>query len=1037
MDLVPGTYEQIVNRIVEEKLEGMCEQYTVSKTNLEVEEYADTLALYMQKVIVKSLKKMKGKMHAQTHLCNQMVDVLYEHIGDAEILDAKVDESVELLLSIFSQENREVRPATSLSTSSLFTGSKHEPSMMHELKKEIATSDRIDMLISFIRWSGLRNIIDELRLFTSDPTKKLRIITTTYMGATQYKAIEELSKLPNTEIRISYNTKSTRLHAKSYIFHRRTGFSTAYIGSSNLSNAAISSGLEWNLKICEYSSEDVMNQLCATFETYWHDRVFSPFNYLSQTDQNMLKRALKKEQTGGAEGLNFVPNLFPFPYQQEILDKLQTERLVHNRYRNLVVAATGTGKTMIAAFDYKQFRKENKKARLLFIAHRKEILKQSRSCFRQVLRDYNFGELLVGEYEPLEDEYLFASIQSINSRGYLEKHSKDYYDYIVIDETHHGAANSYRRVLEYFEPKVLLGLTATPERMDNQDIRQFFDEHFAAEIRLGEAIDQKLLSPFQYFAITDSESLENLTWRAGGYIKDELVVVYSKNRQRANLVIDAVHKYLTDVNETRAIGFCVNKDHAEFMSYVFNKAGIKSAYLTADSDKETRNNVKSKLEKKEIQFIFVVDLYNEGVDIPCIDTVVFLRPTESLTVFLQQLGRGLRLDEEKDCLTVLDFVGQANKNYRLYEQKIRALCGPSSRSVEKEIQLEFPSLPAGCCIYLEKVAKEHILESIRNNLADLRWLRERMKEYIAHKRASSGEINQLDFMSYADISMESFYSNPNRSFTKLLRENGIGGNTLLPSEEKILKSIRRLLHINSKEWLTFLLSVFKESKGPYNEYERKMLLMFHWTVWQKKFSEIEISKVEESIELIKSNKDVAAEICNVLQNNIENLTFIEKRVDLGFSCPINVHARYNRSEILTAIGYNNEEKNANIQNGVLEYAEKKLILLFVTLNKIAKEFSPTTMYDDYAIDPYHFHWQSPNSASELTPQGKLLINHKEKGYKVLLFVREFKTEHSGVGAAFHYLGPVQYISHDGGKPMNMLWRMEYPIPSFIERKAAI
>lgn len=1037
MDLALGTYEQIINRIIEEKLERVREQYTVTQTDLEVEEYAEALALYMHKVICKSLKQIKGSMKRQTDICNQMVDILYDNIGDQEILDAKVDESVKLLLSILSHDKGPIRPVTSLSTASLFTGSKHEPSMMHELKKEIATSDQIDMLISFIRWSGLRNIIDELRAFTKNRGKKLRIITTTYMGATQYKAIEELSKLDNTEIRISYNTKSTRLHAKSYIFHRNTGFSTAYIGSSNLSNAAISSGLEWNVKVSEYSSEEVINQVRATFESYWHDRMFSVFDHNSVDDQNMLKRALNKEQKSSTDNPDYIPYLFPFPFQQEILDKLQTERLVHNRYRNLVVAATGTGKTMIAAFDYKHFRKDNKRARLLFIAHRKEILKQSRSCFQQVLKDYNFGELLVGDYETSEYDYLFISIQSIHTRRILEKYPEDYYDYIVIDETHRSAANSYRDVLEHFKPKVLLGLTATPERMDNQDIREFYDGHFAAEIRLGEAIDQKLLSPFQYFAVTDSQSLENLTWQAGGYSRQELATVYSKNMQRADLVIEAAKKYLADINETRAIGFCVNKDHAEFMSFRFNASGIKAAYLTSDSKDDVRENVKLRLEKKEIQFVFVVDLYNEGVDIPCVDTVLFLRPTESLTVFLQQLGRGLRLDEEKDCLTVLDFVGQANRNYRLYEQKIRALCGPSPRSVEKEIQLEFPSLPAGCAIYLEKVAKERIIESIHNNLVDLRWLREKMKECYTQATTHGKMLYQRDFMDYAELSMDTFYCNPDRSFTKLLREIGVGGNTLQPIEKRILRSIRRLLHINSKEWLVCLLSALERPGQLFSERERRMLLMFHWSIWQQKFSEMGIQSVGESLKQIKAHKDVFDEICFVLRNNIDSLDIKEKKVDLGFTCPLNVHARYSRSEILTAMGYNHEERNTNIQTGVFNFAEEKVILLFVTLNKIAREFSPTTMYDDYAIDPYHFHWQSPNSASDTTPQGILLINHKRKGYKVLLFVREYKKEYSGVGAAFHYLGPVEYISHNGSKPMNMLWRMEYPIPSSIERKAAI
>ena len=336
---------------------------------------------------------------------------------------------------------------------------------------------------------------------------------------------------------------------------------------------------------------------------------------------------------------------------------------------HLVVAATGTGKTVISALDYKRFRKQNpdKPCRLLFVAHREEILKQSMYTFRAVLKDANFGEMFVGSYKPESIDNLFISIQTFNSQSFTEKTTRDFYDYVIVDEFHHAAAPTYQKLLSYYNPQILLGLTATPERMDGKSILPYFNNRIAAEIRLPEAIDRKLLCPFQYFGVTDTVDLDHLKWAAGGYDKGELSRVYTLSgmtaNRRADLVVSSLLKYVTDIDDVKGLGFCVTVEHAEFMSNYFNARGIPSMFLTGHSPDEERKEAKARLVKGEVRFIFVVDIYNEGVDIPEVNTVLFLRPTESLTVFLQQLGRGLRLSEDKECLTVLDFIGQANKKY--------------------------------------------------------------------------------------------------------------------------------------------------------------------------------------------------------------------------------------------------------------------------------------------------------------------------------------------------------------------------------------
>ena len=382
----------------------------------------------------------------------------------------------------------------------------------------------------------------------------------------------------------------------------------------------------------------------------------------------------------------------PYPYQQEILDSLQAERKIRGHYKNLVVAATGTGKTVISAFDYRRYRKCNPQSpcRLLFVAHREEILRQSLKCFRGVLHDGNFGELFVGGSKPSSLDNLFVSVQTLNSRSLTDITTPDYYDFIIVDEFHHASAPTYQKLLEYYKPKILLGLTATPERMDGKNIIDYFDGRIAAEIRLPEAIDRKLLCPFQYFGVSDNVDLSELKWSRGGYDKTALSNVYTGNDLRTLQILDSVKKYVTDINTVAGIGFCVSKAHAEYMALRFSQHNIPSASLTSDSSDDVRKSVQKQLVSGEIKFVFTVDLYNEGVDIPEINTILFLRPTESLTVFLQQLGRGLRLSEGKDCLTVLDFIGQANKKYN-FEQKFAALIANTNKSVQSEIKNGFIS----------------------------------------------------------------------------------------------------------------------------------------------------------------------------------------------------------------------------------------------------------------------------------------------------------------------------------------------------------
>jgi superfamily II DNA or RNA helicase len=1006
--LHPGLYEQVINTKLQSELAEI-PQARKETAPIDRAEASRVLSQYLADIVQKGLDNVLdngGDIAAQVALTNQIVNLIQASTQEADFAALSVAEQAEQLLALLREADPRLaagktaadltRPETSMARSSLFTGAVHEPQMYTELKKEITSADRIDMLVSFIKWSGLRLIMDELREFTQNGGE-LRIITTSYMGATDVKAIEELRQLPNTQIKVSYNTKQTRLHAKAYVFFRNTGFTTAYVGSSNLSNAALTSGLEWNTKVTKRDLPETIDKIAATFEYYWNDR---EFEYYAEDQRERLARALQAEKYYDANNPElYTMDIAPYSYQQEILDRLEAERTVRGYTRNLVVAATGTGKTVISALDYKRFRKQNpgKPCRLLFVAHREEILKQSLYTFRAVLKDANFGELFVGSYKPESVDNLFLSIQTFNSQSFTDKTAPDFYDYIVVDEFHHAAAPSYKKLLEYYQPKILLGLTATPERMDGKSILPYFANRIAAEIRLPEAIDRKLLCPFQYFGVTDNIDLDTLRWSAGGYDKTELSNLYTLSgaaaSRRADLVVSSLLKYVTDIDEVNGLGFCVSIEHAEFMCRYFNEHGIPSMYLIGTSPDEERQTAKQRLVSGDVRFIFVVDIYNEGMDIPEVNTVLFLRPTESLTIFLQQLGRGLRLAEDKECLTVLDFIGQANRKYN-FEDKFAALLSNTTRSVTRELKDGFVSVPKGCYIQLEKKAAKYILDNIRASYGNSAGLVSR----IASFTDDSGLTLTLgNFLDYYHLDPRALYKFS--SFSRLCARADVAEDFAEPLEETITKALARLAAVDSRRWIAFLLDILPRLDdvdfAALPEREKRMLQMFYVTVWGKAAEDWNDDEVLDNLYALADSPVMLAELMELLHYQFDHIDFIDEPVDLGFDCPLDLHCTYTRDQLLVALDF---LKPATVREGVKWLPEKGVDVFFVTLNKADKDYSPTTMYNDYSVSESMFHWQSQSTTAADSPTGQRYIHHRERGSKVLLFVREFKTDRVAGGA---------------------------------------
>ena len=459
------------------------------------------------------------------------------------------------------------------------------------------------------------------------------------------------------------------------------------------------------------------------------------------------------------------------------------------------------------------------------------------------------------------------------------------------------------------------------------------------------------------------------------------------------------------------------------MAEYFQSAGIPSIYLVGDSNDQERHTAKQRLIKGEIRFIFVVDIYNEGVDIPEVNTVLFLRPTESLTIFLQQLGRGLRLSEGKDCLTVLDFIGQANRKYN-FEDKFAALLSNTKHSVEHELKHGFISAPKGCYIHLEKKAAKAILNNIRSSFG----LKSGLVNRIATFEEDSGmPLALANFVRYYRLDIRSIYAKYN--FSRLCVTAGVREDFEEPVETVLTKAFGRLSAIDSRRWIRFLLDILpKLDDTDFDKLpmvEQRMLQMFYITVWGKSAPSWDDEEVLDNLYALADSPVMLAELQELLQYKYDRIDFIDAPVRLGFDCPLDLHCTYTRDQLLVAMDFMNPN---SVREGVKWLPEKQIDVLFVTLNKSDKDYSPTTMYNDYSINETLFHWQSQSTTTDTGSVGQRYINHRKRGSKILLFVREFKNDVVGA-APYTFLGTVNYVTHTGSRPMNITWKLDHPIPA--------
>jgi len=821
--LLSDGLEQVLKRLADVGLTAHAVQIDRAE---QVDIFSNELAKVLRAVFAEAGENADGDVQAT--LYNSILSDLISRTSIDGLASSFIKPPPRQLRLVWPEGQAEPsRPDSPLAAGSLFTGTRLDPSLVSQLRKELETADSCDILCSFIKWGGIRVLEDELTQFTNRPGTSLRIITTSYLGATDIKAVEFLRNLRNTSVRVSYDTHRTRLHAKSYIIRRNSGFGSAYIGSANLSQAALTDGLEWTVKVSQYEQPYLWEKVIATFETHWNDNEFELYE---AGDRERLNSALESERGGSSSGDQQVVyfDLRPYAFQQEILDKIQAERDIQKRGRHLIVAATGTGKTMVAAFDYRRWcasiANGVTRPRLLFVAHREEILKQSLATFRCVLRDQNFGDLLVG-----------------------------------------GS-----------------------------------------------------------------------------------------------------------------------------------------------------------------------DLYNEGVDIPEIDTILLLRPTDSLTVYLQQLGRGLRLCDGKDCLTVLDFIGQAHKKYR-FDVRFRAMLDDPTRNLLNEVEGGFAHLPSGCTIQLERVAKQRILDNITQAV---RQSRNALVDEVKESANILGRAPTLaEFLEQHRLALDDIYRR-DVSWSRLCTQAGVRAPWTDPDEDLLTAGLRRIQHVNSPTQIRELLGALSGSPFPSaesDERRNRLLLMSFFSLWRRKG---EFESLQESYARLRANAVLCDELTDVLKLRLEQMEFEPRPIHLPFSCPLELHGAYTRDEILAGLGNWTFDEQPEMREGVRHLPALNADAFLFTLQKSDRDYSPTTMYKDYAISDSLFHWQSQSQTSVSSPTGQRYIHQRQTGHTILLFCREYKGSGTGLASPFYFIGPADYVSHEGSNPISITWRLRAPLPAKLYRRMA-
>lgn len=912
--------------------------------------------------------------------------------------------------------------------------------LLRELVKSMSECERFYFSVAFINFSGLQLLLDPLKEAGKKGIKG-KIITSTYLNFTDAKALEKIREFNNVDLKVFVTDKEIGFHTKAYIFEYKDSYKVI-IGSSNITQSALKSNIEWNVEIITKENGRFIQDVLQEYDYLWNMSEDADPDFISRYEE-FLKSFKSTQMTHQMIYENkqyIVPNRMQ-KRATENLDRLRS----FGEKKALVIAATGTGKTYMSAFDVKNV----KPKKLLFIVHREEILKKAKDTFEMLLPNdgLSFG-LLTGNHKQKHVDYVFATIQTISKC--FHEFEKDEFGYLIIDEAHHATSPTYQTVLNYFEPKFTLGMTATPERTDGYNVFDLFDNNVALEVRLHEALEDDLVIPFHYFGITDIEGIDlsDVDIDDVGEITKRLKV-----NERVDFIIEKMDFYGHDGEKRKGLGFCVSIEHAQYMASEFNKRGYKSVCLYGADSPETRERYIHRLEsdQDELEFIFTVDIFNEGVDIPSVNTVLMLRPTNSPIVFIQQLGRGLRKHANKSFLTVLDFIGNHNKTFLI------ALALNGSRYYDKEslkvaIATGFANIPGCTHIQMDKISQERILAQIDNeNFNSMKYLKE---EYFEFKKLNQGRIPYLllDYLKYDGAPDPVKFIDREKTYLSFVAKvekddylKGLIQNEQFESTLKELSSKLPLKRIYEFVIIRYLLDHEEMNLEVAKHQILKMVtqvdddsvLHAFECLNQNYYDSGQLKNKPKLVQYSGGGKLVKTSLFNGLLSNKDYRKFIEDIITYGifryekefkseyYGVP---HFKlYEQYPMIDAALLSNYRKIHSSFRGSGLLANGKEYFLFIDLHK-EEDVKESINYKDKFINESYFQWQSQNSTTQQSERGQNIIHNKVRGVNLHLFVRKYR-EIDGKNEPFIYIGKGDTVQYEGEKPITVKIKLEHEIPA--------
>ncbi|MBE6051859.1 MAG: DUF3427 domain-containing protein [Clostridium sp.] len=912
--------------------------------------------------------------------------------------------------------------------------------LLNELKTSLKECKRFYFSVAFINFSGLQLLLDSFKEL-EDRGVSGKIITSTYLSFTEPKALTKIKEFKNIDLNIFIADKEKGFHTKAYIFENEENYKII-IGSSNITQRALKSNVEWNVMIVSKKDTEFVEEVIEEYNSLWNSTGVVDEEFLIKYD-NFIKSIRKKEKKDIID-FNDYKVIKPNIMQERALENIDRLRK-SGENKALVIAATGTGKTYMSAFDCLNYNPK----KVLFLVHREDILRSAKATFMSLCKNKNIKMgFYTGNLKSDNADYLFATVQTME--GHLSEFKSDSFEYIIIDEAHHSTSPTYEKILKYFKPKFLLGMTATPERADKGDIFEVFDNNIPVEIRLTEALENELIVPFHYFGITDIDDInyEDVNINEFSKVAEKLMI-----NSRVDFIIEKMNFYSFDGSKQKTVGFCVTKEHAKYMADKFNEKGIKSIALTGEDDIDEREKYIKKLEDEEdeLKVIFTVDIFNEGVDIPSINQVLMLRPTSSPIIFIQQLGRGLRKHDSKEFLTVLDFIGNHNKAF-LIAIALKGSKYYDKDSLKVSVSTDFSDIPGCSNIQMDTISKERILKQLDNeNFNSLKYLKEEYNEFksllggkIPYKLMDyvkyDGAPNPLKFIGYSKT-YQGFLSKVEKEintdiikdeeFMKILKE--LSGYLPLkrPHEFIIIKELINTNEINIKSAKVSIMKYLKSCNEDTILHAFRYLNQVFYDVKQKgdyiKLFELNNNNIVRllTFEKILSNKKYKEILIDLLNYG---LVCYEKQFgSTDYGVPFfKLYEQY--SMIDTALLSNYEKCHSSFRGSGL-VTNGKEFFLFIDLHK-EKGIKESVNYKDKIINRTTFQWQTPNKCIQDRGQGNDIINNKSRGINLHLFIRKYK-EIDGKTQPYIYMGKGDTIEFEGEKPITVKLKLQNKIPEKI------